>query len=71
MRYQITITGFSPLIQHNGAAGLDTRSAANIEKAAIAKKRGSNRTEADDLRLRELECQTSFWLDGSGAPTFP
>ena len=71
MRYAITIKGISPLIQHNGAAGLDTRSAANIEKAAIAKKRGSNRTEADDLRLRELECQTSFWLDGGGAPTVP
>ena len=71
MRYQITIKGISPLIQHNGAAGLDTRSAANIEKAAIAKKRGSNRTEADDNRLRELECQTSFWLDGSGTPTVP
>ena len=71
MRYRLTIRGISPLIMHNGAAGLDTRSAANIEKASIAKKRGSNRTEADDLRLRELECQTSFWLDDGGAPTVP
>ena len=71
MRYEITIKGISPLIMHNGAAGLDTRSPANIEKSAIAKKRGSNRTEADDLRLRELECQTALWLDDSGAPTVP
>ena len=71
MRYEITIKGISPLIMHNGAAGLDTRSPANIEKSAIAKKRGSNRTEADDLRLRELECQTALWLNDSGAPTVP
>ena len=71
MRYRITIRGLSPLIQHNGAAGLDTRSPANLEKATIARKRGNNRTEADDLRLRELETLTSLWLDGSGAPTVP
>ena len=71
MRYRITIRGVSPIVQHNGAAGLDNRSPANIEKAAIARKRGSNRTEADDIRLRELETLTSLWLDGSGAPTVP
>lgn len=71
MRYRVTLKGTQPLIQHNGAAGLDTRSPANIEKAQIAKKRGSNRTEVDDARLRELETQTSLWLDGSGAPTVP
>ena len=71
MRYQVSIRGLAPLIMHNGAAGLDSRSPANVEKAIIAKKRGSNRTEADDLRIRELECQTSFWLDSSGTPTIP
>lgn len=71
MRYRVTIKGISPLIQHNGAAGLDTRSPANIEKAALARKKGSNRTETDDDRIRELECQTSLWLDGGGAPTVP
>ena len=71
MRYQITITGTSAIIMHNGAAGLDSRSPANIEKAEITKKRGSNRTEPDEIRLRELETQTSFWLDDSGAPTVP
>ena len=71
MRYAITITGVSPIIQNNGAAGLDTRSPANLEKATIARKRGSNRTEADDERLRQLGCQTSLWLDDSGAATVP
>ena len=71
MRYRIRVRGVSPIITHNGAAGLDSRSAANVEKAQIAKKRGSNRTEADEVRLRELECLTSLYLDESGAPTLP
>ena len=71
MRYQVTITGVSPLITHNGAAGLDTRSPANVEKAEIARKKGSNRTATDDERIKELECQTSLWLDARDAATIP
>ena len=71
MQYRITIRGISPIIHHNGAAGLDTRSAISREIAAIAAKRGGNRTEADEDRLRELECQRSLWLDESGAPAVP
>ena len=71
MRYEVSITGLIPLITRNGAAGLDTRSPANVEKAEIARKKGSNRTASDDERLKELECQTSLWLDQSGAPTIP
>ena len=71
MEYEVKIRGIKPIIQHNGAAGLDTRSPANIEKAEIARKRGSNRTITDDERLRELECQISLYLDESGAPTIP
>ena len=56
---------------HNGAAGLDARSPANVEKAEIARKRGSNRTESDDARLRELDCLTSLYLDADGGPTVP
>lgn len=56
---------------HNGAAGLDARSPQNLEKAEITRKRGSNRTETDDARLRELETETSLWLDAGGAPTIP
>ena len=32
---------------------------------------GSNRTVADDVRLRELECFISLYVDEEGAPTFP
>lgn len=71
MEYEVTIKGIRPIIQHNGAAGLDTRSPANIEKAEITRKRGSNRTVTDDERLRELECQISLYLDASGTPTIP
>ena len=71
MRYQITINGISPIIVHNGAAGLDTRSPAKLEISKITKKRGSNRSEADDLRLIELECQNSLYLDADGKPTVP
>ena len=71
MQYRITIKGVSGLVVNNGAAGLDTRSPANIEKAQIAKKRGSNRTESDEDRLRELECFTSLYLDENESPTLP
>ena len=71
MEYEVKIRGIRPIIQNNGAAGLDTRSPAKIEMAEIARKRGSNRTITDDERLRELECQVSLYLDQSGAPTIP
>ena len=71
MEYEVKIKGIRPIIQHNGAAGLDTRSPANIEKAEITRKRGSNRTVTDDERLRELECQISLYLDTSGTATIP
>ncbi|MCY4047029.1 MAG: hypothetical protein OXF42_02825 [Candidatus Dadabacteria bacterium] len=67
----VTIKGETPLIMHSGEAGLDTRSPANLEKAEIARKKGSNRTEADEARLRELECQSSLWLDENDQPTIP
>ena len=71
MRYRCTLTGVSPIITHNLAAGLDTRSPAKLEIASITKKRGSNRTESDDLRLIELECQNALYLDDGGRPTVP
>ena len=71
MRYRCTLTGVSGYIMHNLAAGLDTRSPAKLEISSIAKKRGSNRTEADDARLVELECQNGLYLDDGGRPTLP
>ena len=70
-QYRIKIKGLSPIIHHNGAAGLDTESPANREKAMLTKKRGSNRTEADDSRIRELECETALYLTADGKPTLP
>ena len=54
-----------------GQPGLTTRSPVSREIAAIAAKRGGNRTEADEDRLRELECQRALWIDEGGAPTIP
>ena len=71
MLYTIKIDGTSPIIMHNGTAGLDGRSPISREIATIAAKKGSNRTEADDDRLRELGCQRSLWLDESGTPAIP
>lgn len=71
MRYRFTLNGVSGLICHNGAAGLDKRSPVSLEIASIAAKKGGNRTETDDLRLRTLECQRSLYLDSEGRPTFP
>ena len=68
-RYTVRLKGLTPLLMHNGAAGLDTRLPANQEKAKIAKKRGSNRTLEEENRLRELEVYTSLWLDADDRPT--
>ena len=70
MLYTVKIEGVSALIQHS-ASGLDPLLAVNIEKGEITKKRGSNRTEADDARLRQLETITAFWLDANERPTIP
>ena len=71
MRLQFTLTGVSPILMHNGAAGIDTRNPLSREIAAIAAKKGGDRTEVDDLRLQELECRRSLYLDADGKPTLP
>ena len=71
MQYECRIQGTSPILMHNGAAGLDTRSPQNREIAEIAKKKGTNRTVADDERLAELECYVGLYVDPSGAATLP
>ena len=70
MLYTIRISGVSPIIMHS-ANGLDTRSPISREIAAIAAKKGGNRTVVDDERLRELECVRSLWVDEELAPTIP
>ena len=71
MRLAFTLAGVSPLIMHNGAARLDTRSPVSREIAAITAKRGGNRIDVDDKRLWELECRRSLYLDAGGRPTLP
>ena len=70
MLYNIEINGIRPIIMHSGA-GLDPRHPANLEKAELTRKRGSNRTDTDDARIAELECLLSLWLDYEGNPTIP
>ena len=70
MLYRIVIEGVSPIIHHS-AAGIDPSATINIEKAEITRKRGSNRTESDDARLRELETVGSLWLNAGNEPTIP
>lgn len=70
MLYRIRIEGETPLIQHS-SRGLDPFDPLKREAAEIARKKGSNRTEADDARLREIDCALSLWLDHAGNPTIP
>ena len=70
MFYKLTVNGISPLIMHSSAA-LDPRLPLNIEKAEITAKRGSNRTEVDDMRLRQIETVLSLWLNSENKPEIP
>ena len=56
---------------HSGQV-IGSRTDADIEKMEITRKKGSNRTESDEARLRELECFSSIWWTEEGdAPTIP
>ena len=70
MLFNVEIRGIRPIIHHSGT-GLDPKHPANIEKAELTRKRGSNRTESDESRIAELECQLALWLDGNEKPTIP
>ena len=71
MRYKFTIQGTDGILMHCGFRGLDPTLPIAKERSELAKKRSSTRTEADDERLRELECETSLWLDEDGNITIP
>ena len=70
-QYRIKIKGLSPIIHHNGAAGLDAGSPANIEKASLTKKKGTNRTNVEVSRIQELECEIALYVTADGKPTIP
>lgn len=69
MLYIAKIVGESGLLQHS-SAGLDPTDPRSVEINEITKKRGTNRTESDELRLKELECERALWLY-EGKPTIP
>ena len=70
MEFGIRITGESPLIQHS-ALGIDTSHPLSLEKANLTRKKGSNRTAEDDRRIREIETELAFWLNGNQRPIVP
>ena len=70
MLFAIEIAGDGPILMHS-AAGLDTTSDISREIREITSKKATNRTEADELRRRELECQQALWLDETGKPNIP
>ena len=71
MYYEAKLRGDSPVIHHS-AAGLDSTTPIAREIQEIAKKRGTNRTIADELRLKELECKRGLWTVGDDEiPTIP
>ena len=71
MRYKIQLDGVSPIIFHNGAAGLDKQSEFNLAIANITSRPGKTRTEADEIKLREYECARCFYLDSHKKLTIP
>ena len=70
MLYIVEIRGVRPIIHHS-STGLDAKHPANIERAELTRKVASNRTESDEARIAELECQLAFWLDENERPTIP
>lgn len=58
--YSVKIRGTAPLIQH-GTAGMDPDNPGVQEHAKLTKKRGSNRTDTDKARMRDLEAILSVW----------
>lgn len=70
MLYDIHIDGTTPIIQHS-STGVDPLLPISIEIKEITSKRGSNRTVADDERLRHLETIRSLWLDHNRRPAIP
>ena len=70
MFHDISIVGTSPIIHHS-SAGVDPLLPISIEIEEITRKRGANRTVADNERLRRLETIRGLWLNADGMPTIP
>ena len=72
MEYRVKIRSQSPIIMHNGTAGLDTRSPEKQELMRLNSKKARDRTIEDAERMAQLECRLALWLDErTGKPTIP
>ena len=70
MNVSVRILGDEPgILQHSGEGALNKRSPANQEKSQLTAKR--KKTEADELRILEIETKQSIWVDAAGRPTIP
>ena len=67
-RYQCEIRGTSPLLMHS-TRGMDETDPLVEEAKDITKRRGTNRTETDSKRLRQIEAILSCWTDYQGKLT--
>ena len=70
MLHTFNLSGLSPIIMHNGAAGLDANSAIKREIAELVVGRGA-RSVAASQRIIQLECKNSLYLTSDGIATFP
>ena len=68
MEFGIRITGESALIQHS-ALGIDTFHPRNLEKSSLVKEKP--RTAEGERRIREIETELAFWLNGNNQPIVP
>ena len=69
--FRVKIKGTSPLITNDGFKGIDPDSPLVAEAKDIKSRRGTNRTAADDKRLRQLDCQISIWQTETGEIGIP
>ncbi len=63
MLYDVRIEGETAIIQHS-SDGLLPGNPFTKEIQTITSRRGTNRTESDDARLRQLETLNSLWREG-------
>ena len=70
MEYTAKIKGLTTIIMHSCAA-MDESNSLVEEKAEIMRKKGSNRTSADKVRLKEIDTLLGFWIGENGEIEIP
>ena len=71
MALRITVDGIAPVLHHNGSVGIDTNHPWNVQRAELARKKGTDRTTDVDLRIRQLDCLASIYFDAQNRPEVP